>query len=67
MKSTTAPTEIKLTVVGTLEDRSELSDEMADLCAKLPIYAVLQGDVDSTDIPQMTDPPSLDDVPNTRK
>ena len=39
---------MKLKVVGTLEDRSELSDEMADLCEKLPIYVVVEGEVDST-------------------
>ena len=27
--------------VGTIDDRSELSDEMADLCKKLPIYRVV--------------------------
>jgi len=41
-------TELKLKVVGTLEDRSELSDEMADLCEKIPIYVVVEGEVDST-------------------
>ena len=29
--------EIKFKKVGSLDDRSELSDEMADLCKKLPI------------------------------
>jgi len=29
-------------VVGTLDDRSSLSDEMADMCAKLPIYRVMK-------------------------
>lgn len=33
--------EVKFKVVGTLEDRSGLSDEMADLCEKLPIYIVV--------------------------
>ena len=45
-------TEVKLKMVGTLEDRSELSDEMADLCEKLPIYVVEEGEVDSTDVAQ---------------
>ena len=27
-------------ITGTLNDRSILSDEMADLCAKLPIYLI---------------------------
>ncbi|CAH3171435.1 unnamed protein product, partial [Porites evermanni] len=44
-----ARTDINLTVVGTLEDRSELSDEMARLCAKLPVYAVVKGDVNPID------------------
>ena len=41
-------TEVKLKVVGTLEDRSELNDEMADLCEKLPIYVVVEEEEDST-------------------
>ncbi len=45
---------MKLKVTGTLEDRSELSDEMADLCAKLPIYVVAEGELDSTDMVQTT-------------
>ena len=44
-----ARTDMNLTVVGTLEDRSELSDEMARLCAKLSVYAVVKGDVDPID------------------
>jgi len=44
---------VKLRVVGTLKDRSELSDEMADLCEKLPIFRV-EGDEDSTDVAQRT-------------
>ena len=32
-------------VVGTLDDRSSLSDEMADMCAKLPIYRVMKKSV----------------------
>lgn len=32
--------EYEYEVVGTLDDRSSLSDEMADLCSKLPIYRV---------------------------
>ena len=39
---------MKLKVVGTLGDRSELSDEMADICEKLPIYVVVEGEEDST-------------------
>lgn len=36
--------ELKLKKVGSLDDRSELSDEMADLCKKLPIYRVVEAD-----------------------
>ena len=32
-------------IVGTLDDRSILSDEMADLCSKLPIYRVMKKSV----------------------
>ena len=39
---------MKLKLVGTLEDRSGLSDEMTDLCEKLPIYVVVVGEADST-------------------
>ena len=45
---------MKLKVIGNLEDRSRLSDEMADLCAKLPIYVVVEGELDSTDMVQST-------------
>ncbi|CAH3021366.1 unnamed protein product, partial [Porites evermanni] len=57
-----ARTDIKLKVVGTLEDRSELSDEMARLCAKLPVYAVVKGDVNPIDFSetrQTTDPKNV--------
>ena len=47
-------TEVKLKIVGTLEDRSELSDEMADLCEKLPIYAVVEGEEESPAVAQPT-------------
>ena len=47
-------TEVKLKVVGTLKDRSKLSDEMTDLCEKLPIYFVVEGEVDSTAAVQPT-------------
>ena len=30
----------KYVVTGTLHDRTILSDEMADLCAKFPIYVI---------------------------
>jgi len=45
--------DINLTVVGVLQDRSELSDEMAELCAKLPIYIVAEGDLDPSDEDQV--------------
>ena len=50
------PAELKLKAVGTLQDRSELSDEMADLCENLPIYVVVEGEpeVDSTTAIQPT-------------
>ena len=32
-------------IAGTLNDRSILSDEMADLCSKLPIYRVMKKSV----------------------
>ena len=44
---------MKLKVVGTLEDRSELSDEMANLCEKVPINVVVEGEVDSTTAVQL--------------
>ena len=53
-----------MTVAGNLEDRSELSAEMADLCAKLPIYIVITGDQDLNDIPQTND---SEIIPNSRK
>ena len=53
-----------MTVAGNLEDRSGLSAEMADLCVKLPIYAVITGDQDPNDIPQKND---SEIIPNTRK
>ena len=45
---------MKLKVVGALEDRSELSDEMADLCKNLPIYVVVKGEEDSTAVVKST-------------
>ena len=37
---------MKLKVVSTTDDRSDLSDKMANLCAKLPNYEVTEGEVD---------------------
>ena len=36
-------------VIGKLNDRSGLSDEMAELCANQPIYLVRRGDLDQSD------------------
>ena len=36
----TTTSEENFKVVGKLSDRSDLSDEMKDLCAKLPIYRI---------------------------
>ena len=41
---------MKLKVVSTIDDRSDLSDEMANLCAKLPIYKVTEGEVNPNDL-----------------
>ena len=38
--------------VGTLDDRSILSDQMAHLCAKLPIYRVTE--IPRTDVDKAT-------------
>ena len=48
-------TAVNLTVVGMLEDRSELNNEMAEICDKLPIYIVAEGDLDPSDVDQMPD------------
>lgn len=44
--------ELKFKVVGTLDDnaRDDLNDEMADLCAKLPIHVVVKVDRAPTDL-----------------
>lgn len=47
-------TKVKLKVVSTIDDRSDLSDEMANLCAKLPIYEVDEGELDLTHLNQET-------------
>jgi len=43
-KKTNSPTDetFRYTVAGTLNDRSILSDEMANMCAKYPIYFIRQ-------------------------
>ena len=45
--------ELKFKVVGTLDDnaRGDLNDEMADLCAKIPIHVVVKIDRAPTDQP----------------
>ena len=37
----TTSAEMQMKVVGLLDDRSVLSDEMADLCSNLPVYVVV--------------------------
>ena len=34
--------EYKYEVIGSVSDRSDLSDEMAYMCAKLPIYHIME-------------------------
>lgn len=66
----TPHTEVKLKVASTLEDRSDLSDEMTNLCAKLPIYRVAEGEVDLSSLNQTTDVlqmPDLVQTPDKRK
>ena len=43
-------TEEKFVSAGTVNDRSILNDEMAELCAKLPIYLVVKVDKAPTDV-----------------
>ena len=49
-------------VKGTVDDRSRLNDEMAELCAKLPIYLVVKVDKAPTDMDQ-----PMDQAPAKRK
>lgn len=62
-----ARTDINLTVVGTLEDRSELSDEMARLCAKLPVYAMVKGNVKPIDFSETRQTANPENVLKARK
>ncbi|CAH3181675.1 unnamed protein product [Porites lobata] len=62
-----ARTDINLTVVGTLEDRSELSDEMVRLCAKLQVYAVVKGNVNPIDLSETRQTPNPENVLKARK
>ena len=54
--------EENLKIVGKLNDRSGLSNEMADLCANHPIYRVTEDDADQNDNNQMSDPEDADDT-----
>ncbi|XP_078342931.1 uncharacterized protein LOC144628669 [Oculina patagonica] len=47
--------ELKFAVEGTIDDRSSLNDEMAQLCAKLPIYLVVKVDRAPTDMDEPMD------------
>ena len=51
----TTTSEENFKVVGKLSDRSDLSDEMKDLCAKLPIYRIRKLDEKQNDAYEMED------------
>ena len=51
----TTTSEENFKVVGKLSDRSDLSDEMKDLCAKLPIYRIRKLDEKQNDADQTED------------
>ena len=51
----TTTSEESFKVVGKLSDRSDLSDEMKDLCAKLPIYRIRKLDEKQNDADQTED------------
>ena len=60
----------QLRVVGKFHNRSILSTEMKDLCAKLPIRRVTEGDVSQNDMDQMDEEDEELDVarkPDKRK
>lgn len=40
IRAKTSESEYSYEAVGTVNDRSDLSDEMAALCAKMPIYRI---------------------------
>ena len=63
----TPQTEIKSKIIGTLNDRSGLSNEMADLCANLPIYRITEGDVSQSDTNDAVEDPAVFQVPEKRK
>ena len=43
----------RYTIVGTLDDRSILSDEMANMCAKYPIYMIRKRSLLSAEVEKM--------------
>lgn len=51
----TITSEESFKIVGNLSDRSDLSDEMKDLCKKLPIYRIRKVDEKQNDADQMED------------
>ena len=51
----TTTSEENFKVVGKLSDRSDLSDEMKDLCAKLLIYRIRKLDEKQNDADEMED------------
>lgn len=66
----TPQSDTKLKADGTLKDRSGLSKEMMDLCAKLQVYRLTKGDVDLKNLKQMNDAEEdagLAQVPAKRK
>ncbi len=67
----TPRSEEKLKVVGILQNRSDLSKEMLELCEKLPIYRVTKGEVakqlDQTNDAVQQDSDLLAQLPAKRK
>ena len=51
----TTTSEENFKAVGKLSDRSDLSDEMMDLCAKLPIYRIRKLEKKQNDADQVED------------
>ena len=51
----TITSEESFKIVGNLSDRSDLSDEMKDLCKKLPIYRIRKLDEKQNDADEMED------------
>ena len=51
----TITSEESFKIVGNLSDRSDLRDEMKDLCKKLPIYRIRKVDEKQNDADQMED------------